>query len=70
MLLLEIAKAGTRMNERPSALRQPPIAKPGQLFRAILFGLLLAFIFLWALPQSHFLFAADMDRLPATVALV
>lgn len=44
-------------------LRQPPIAKPAQLIRAILVGLLFAFLFLWAVPHSHMLFASGASGL-------
>jgi hypothetical protein len=39
-------------------LRPSPVANPGQVLRAILFGLLFAFLFVQALPETHMLFVS------------
>ncbi len=70
MLLKQIAK---KQIARPIGgecirLYHPPTAKLAQIVRAVLFGLLFAFVFLWALPQSHVLFAGGAGSI--SVALL
>lgn len=63
MSLKQIAKKQIAMpigGER-IRLQHAPITKPAQIVRAVLLGLLFAFVFLWALPQSHGLFAVSFS---------
>ncbi len=40
-------------------LQQPPITSPAQIIRAVLLGLLLAFLMVWALPRSPMFLASN-----------
>ncbi len=44
-------------------LRPAPVISPGQLLRAVLLGLLFAFLFIWALPEGHMLFVSHSGEL-------
>lgn len=46
-----------RFERALAPLRFASIAKPAQSVRALVIGLLFGIVFLWALPQSHVLFA-------------
>ncbi len=48
-----------RMAQPRPPLRRSAVAKPAQIIRAVVLGLLFGIVFLWAMPQSHILFAAD-----------
>lgn len=49
-------------------LRAPTVS-PAQIVRAVLVGLLFAFVFLWALPQSHMLLASGSGEAPLASTL-
>lgn len=44
-------------------LRRAPITSPAQIIRAVLVGLLLAFLFVWALPHSRTLLASHSPHI-------
>jgi hypothetical protein len=48
-----------RMAQPRPPLRRSAVANPAQIIRAVVLGLLFGIVFLWAMPQSHILFAAD-----------
>ena len=56
-----------RMARPRPPLRRSAVAEPAQIIRAVVLGLLFGIVFLWAMPQSHRLFAGGT---PATATLV
>ncbi|MHB8883993.1 MAG: hypothetical protein ACYC5H_02700 [Methylovirgula sp.] len=49
---------GTDIRQTPS-----PITSPAQIIRAVLVGLLLAFLVFWVLPQTRMLLASQSDSI-------